>query len=106
MELYHSKMRKSLSGNRTSHNRDEMLLERLSRKSVDCVNVYLLFMNLFFLRRVLLELCVTDVLVKFSQRKYILPRYYKFRPARQLLMIVLFRAFPIATTKFIIKRAA
>lgn len=47
MELYHSKMRKSLSGNQISYNRDEMLLERLSRKSVDCVNVYLLFMNLF-----------------------------------------------------------
>lgn len=98
IELYR-KMRKSLSENRTSHNRDEMLLERLSRKSVDCVNVYLLFMNLFFFFGVPLELCVTNVLVKFSQRKYILSQYYKFRPARQLLMIVLFRAFPIATVR-------
>lgn len=92
-------MRKSLSENRTWHNRDEMLLERLSRKSVDCVNVYLLFMNLFFFFGAPLELCVTDVLVKFSQRKYILPQYYKFCSGRQLLMIVLFRVFPIAKAR-------
>lgn len=48
MELDRSKMRKSLSGNRTSRNRDEMLLERLLEKHRDYVNVYLLFMNLFF----------------------------------------------------------
>lgn len=65
MELYHSKMRKSLSGNRTSHNRDEMLLERLSRKSVDCVNVYLLFMNIFFFLwrvRIMCYECIGEVL--------------------------------------------
>jgi len=42
-----------------------MLLERLSRKSVDYVNVYLLFMNLFFLRhtvRIMCYGCISEVL--------------------------------------------
>jgi len=37
------------------------------------VSTYIFYSWIFFFFGIPLELCVTDVLVKFSQRKYILP---------------------------------
>lgn len=48
MDLDSSKMRKSLSGNRTSRNRDEMLLERLLEKHRLCQRISFIHEFFFF----------------------------------------------------------
>lgn len=47
MELDRGKMRKSLSGNRTLRNRDEMLLERLLEKHRLCQHVSFIHESFF-----------------------------------------------------------